>query len=662
MDVSVIKLDTTSISATDASLFLCTASNGIEWHNLTLDGKAPFSSSGTVFDCILAISSNYLKCSNVSFYRPNRNGLTIIDSNITEITNCTIQDCTGLGISCSGASNSILIQNNFFRNAGNVAIQLQANGTTNLYNITITGNQILSSNSSTHLALGVVGSTVLTERLIVSNNNFYRCAVRIEQCKQVVFTSNIITSSTLTTSPIAFYATKTIENMVFSDNTIYNLTTLPSAVVIEGYSTGGLYQNARNVKISSNDISKGQCLVTDAYNLTFSDNLLNHNDSSVDKGFQFSILTNPSNYGLNDFGDLTVLNNQMNGVGYGVLLETVDATYKFKNVNISANTIQGNYLQFGIQVLPPTTGTSEYWYRLLVANSNLIGVVTNLSVDVYGSYLIEQNPYQEVWIANGNPNGMIDAPQGSYAIDKTIEADNNYSKNTLTGKFGWEKVSEMDKQVLLMDVFDYPSGSIPLVNDTPAINVFTPPAWVIAQDGSGAQIGYYYNGAYLTLSPQQTTATSFYSGPPPNNQKAIGLMKSTTDGEVKTVIYIAGSSNGAYAGLVFRYNDSDNYWQFYLEFDPSTGDPNLKLDWISGGSVTNVYDYIATFGTLVPIGNSKRIVLKVMFKDIYVSVFYNDLLLFNTIDSSPMFGPQHGIVTYLYSNYFYFQSFINLIP
>ena len=96
-------------------------------------------------------------------------------------------------------------------------------------------------------------------------------------------------------------------------------------------------------------------------------------------------------------------------------------------------------------------------------------------------------------------------------------------------------------------------------------------------------------------------------------------------------------------GIAFRIVSITNFWRFYLEFIP----PNL------GGNIYIPLAKLEAFGNTgfttlsqnvnIPM-ESMRVVLKVLLKGEYISVFYNDLLLWNIKNNINLSSIKHGMV------------------
>ena len=298
---------------------------------------------------------------------------------------------------------------------------------------------------------------------------------------------------------------------------------------------------------------------------------------------------------------------------------------------IDNNTASGKDLKAGIVVEKASTGTGnlEYWDLLMVGKGNQMQTKKVVdAIDVYGSYLIGETPNNDEWITDGNPEVLTDTWQGTQAIDKNQSADNKSQHNKLDGNEGWTLMSEMGKQVLVEDKF---------LGATIDINTHAPfPIHVIGGNTWIKKNGTFIIPLLTGLGAIQSTGNAIYT---------LDLL---TDGEIKMLFYImgTGSTGPSDCGIVFRYHNNTNYWHFYIQYQSNpTPTASINLDFgttaIKSQSVTLVAPCV--------------IVLKVILKGNFISVFYNDLLIWTINDYTNASYAQHGIRsnsnTYLISNF-----------
>ena len=501
----------------------------------------------------------------------------------------------------------------------------------------------------------------------IINNEFHNCTLWLEHLFKFIISNNIIFINEDVSSSVIYpiYLGDDINLMNIENNNINAVNSIKAIY----YSQGGYNLGyPHNVVIKNNILNYGGVYFENAYNLSIIGNTINRNNSIssiIQYGISIGISLSPSDLGIDNYGSLIIQGNQINGnpsLCVGIELSSVNDNYKYDTINIAANSIEGATNSMGISILQATSGTDAYWARLLVASSNTIdlNIIDENAYSIFASYILEINPSQEVWISKGNPNKLISAPQGSIAIDKTMVADNNYSKNQIKeGTFGytdlgWELISEMGKQTIFRTYFPNSSSSaINLLSDIPEIDVFSSsPPWDLPLTGTswliGANNGFTYAHSLFSSSGNV------------NDKKALAIMKGDKDFELKAFLKCVVPPVSAYSGIVFRYGDIGNYFQFYLEVNGTGTTAILKCDLITtiGGTTTVTNKFTST--SSVPL--LEQFVLKVNLKDEIISLFYNELILYNFKGSALKDNNKHGLVTYQSIDVFYYQNFKQLIP
>ena len=632
----------------------------IEWHELNIEGTgSPTDDFVGDSECIYLELTDTILISKVNITMSRYNGVTIKESNYVRIENCIINQCLNYGISAIYPDcNNIEIQSNVFFDNHYQDIDFENNHSHTISNVLIENNSMRRNSSYIETLLSIAGfsHTCFYNAIEIINNKFFDGYITIEQCLNSIFSNNLITSGVYT---LPVTVNKRTKNFNFENNVIVNNTGGDWAIKFDCYldDDGGLA--TENVIVNANDFQTGGCQFFNVKNLSYTANKV-HKDTPLYKGFSYNIDNVPS-YGFGNLGELTITDNQFinsSFCGLEVVQGTMSDDNKLDIMIIANNVIQGQDLSFGILIASTADPFEDYvfWNRAIIATSNISSATTTPGneISVCGSYQIEENPHQQTWISKGFPEGKILAPQGSVAIDNTIEADNNYSKNTIAGSIGWDLFSEMDKQLLFKENFTLQGSSgYKLTHQTsalPNINVFTTTpntttpwnfptsitdSWIIVSPGEGITNGSLTN-----------PNLAFIDADPVRN----GILKATF---LDTNIGIAGEG----AGLIFRFSSDGDYWSFYFNNTTTVGVYELHLEKIVGGSLTT----FPISGSFL-LGQSRRLVLQVIIEDDFISVFYNDLLILTVYDTDLNDNTKFGLYGLGSANIFNCQSFKLLIP
>lgn len=647
MGVSVIKLATSEETLPDQPIFYVERSNNLEWHDLTIDGNVDNISSTTPVISIKIEGSdefsgvlNDFILNRVEIINALSQGVDAKSVNRLHINNSKIERSKGMGVYIHGLSQNTWISGNYFNE--NLDHDLHFKAADSEYALgrnIITENNFYNTSDKYKNSIWVWGASYenVTDKIIISNNVIEGRAL------EILFSINVLVSNNILIGgyKVPFKASATVVNLTFENNIVTNKSSYTYAAIL---SNDTIY-TINGALISGNTFEFGGIYSENAKNVSFVGNKIIQGSVSGNKGLECVI----SSSTFADSGNLLITNNQFTNIDdTGIQISTANSVWKFQLITIDTNLIDGtpidgvNTLQYGIRIKTPTSSPSEYWTKALVGTSNVVGKATVKQIEVFGSYLVELNPYQESWISNGNPEQKLYAPQGSYAIDKTMAADNKYLKCSLeTLNTGWMLVSELEKQLLFKDIFETPTN--PLSSHTPNFNVFTPSTnWST------------FTGTWSVVANQiaRPTATA--------GSLAIATYSMQSNGELKAVfVYdptISSPTSGD-VGIIFREH-STNYWKFYIT--KSSG--NFYLHAYKPSSTTDILN-----GEQVYLGNGSNLiyfVLKVEMNGDYISFFFNDRFLTSVKDNSNYNGTVHGLYASLpsISNMFGCTSFKLLIP
>jgi hypothetical protein len=629
MGVSTLKLAGSS-SAT-VFMFNCyktgggVAATNLEWHDLTLDGyNTEYTDEQTHIICSDG-GSNY-QVSRVQF-QARRDGIKILNFDNLQVNNCRFIGCGRSGITVQRDAKNGTIANNYFEDTNDQDIDFEPTGSDEYSprQWIITGNTFMreDDNSASLSLTGFSDNQDEDENYIISNNLFMKASVIVQKCRNVVFSDNIIVSGT--DNKIPFEALKIIERFVFSNNVVVNNGTQKQAVYLHPHTAN----TTHNIMICDNTIEHGEIHVADCMDVNISGNKIMqvpmHDDVGT-LGIRFQITIDPDTIGVPNWGNLVITNNEIQDIGEaGIKITCANDAYKFDQVHIDGNTIQGESFAYGINIVTPSNSAprEEYWLGALIGSSNsMLGDADTISIDVYGSYMTGQNPYRDEWISNGTPEGRITAPQNSLALDKTFAPDNAYIKNTPSGNTGWTLVSEQNMQKLFEDTFI--NGNVPPTTDQ-AITAHVPNINVIG--------GSWVNqaGSTWVVTPQnEARADTLSSG------KALAYFDMLADGQIKVLMSTNGSGT-TQGGIVFRYDSSTSFWQLHFA-NNGTGSPKtLNLTSPSGASTP------VSLSQNVDLDASGLFSLKVMLRGDYISVFYNDQLIWAIKNNANNTKSKHGL-------------------
>ena len=688
--VSIIKRDVSNDYNDPLRIFLTADNSNTEFCDFTIDGNADNipNIGNDNSACIEFASANKISINNMELINSMGNAIYGQSNNSLGIYDSTLSNNRGNGIFIGMGNNlGINIISNSFKENGLNDCSFQNNQLYETTNCIICDNIFEAIDSNTGYAIYFLIDDIYPayySNVEFANNICTNRSVYADSVKNFSFTNNIfnIENGIFINN---FLFNKLCENIIFSNNVFCNKKDTVFNIIFSSFEdisiNPALYFTIKGINVTGNTFQNTVCKFHNVIDVLYSSNqeeiILNAiTPVPYDNGFSFMLDLKPElfNQDWHDWGNVTIANNQLNGqkkTGITFYKDTTEITAIFNVISIIGNIIADTE-NYGILI--ESINHQPYWNRALLATSNVINNIPYSfsnglnTIFVCGTYLIEENPNQEVWISNGDPNPRIIAPQGSIAIDNTIEADNKYQKNTLDGNsFGWTLVSELDKQLLFLETFIIgPSGanltsqpSIP-----PNINVFTntPPAstYPWKYDGNAItpakwvlqQIINHFEGYPIVPGTNAFIDTS--SGSPSSP---------VSDGIIKAVFRLNDASlKPSGIGIIFRYvsnipNPVDLdplYWEFYLK-NPNGLPPNtyeLILD-LNGAHIHY---------TQVEIGRSNRFVLMVIMQGTFISVYYNDLLIVTVNDNNHSTAYKHGIAGVGDYSGFTCESFKILIP
>lgn len=645
----------------NCTIFYLDNSTNVSFDNITLDGN--IEKTGNCGINILgqgtSVEAN-ITLNEVQFIYLSDCGLRTIYTRKQIIKQCSFFQCNQ-GLNIFDESWNIWIEDCFFRNNINedILIDSSSDDSSTAYIVScLIKNNIFERDaalSSTTTALKILSTTnysLLNYKFIITNNEFHDCNIYIEYCKEIIFANNIIIGAT---SGIPFEAKNTIEEFCFEKNYIKINSASENAFMLHSTDyVSTIHFCPKNIIVAGNNFEQGQCYFENVNNLTFqNNNVRNSSNEPLNAGFYLKLTNYPDLFSLTDYGSLSIANNQIWGdFSTGIYINSYDTNYRLNLINIESNTIT-NTQRYGIFIDRLETTILQYWSKLLISKSNTI-INPTIDIDVFTFYLIEINPFQEFWITKGIPGNIdnqIYTPQGSLAIDNTLVADNNYSKNSYKDYLnGWELTSEMGKQTLFRSYFNNngtipPPTTYPLIDDIPEIKVFSPTPVNFWED-------IYAVGWDVTNSEAYANNISSYG-------TAVALTKGDIDFEIKTLMRVDTTTiptTGFSGGIAFRYDPGggNDFLIYYLN-DDGSGNRSVECKEVNSGSIGST-----VFGP-ISVNKLNKVVLKIIMKGDILSFFYNELLIKNIEYSYCNTGDKHGLFCDTIGNIF-FQNFKQLIP
>ena len=675
-------------------LFFLGDAINIDFQDLTIDGNNDNTTLGfNISSCIQISMGNNININRTSLEKSIGYSLNAALFGKISITNSFLSKSLGYGVSMvnSHVSNVIISRNTFESNELNDIFFSRS--VLDPFNMFIISENIFNrSTSNASYSLFFFGDSIhpttsFYEDFEIVNNIFTNGAVYFENCKNLVFSNNILNTENNAVI-INSYFTKQSENIVFENNVVVNKNDVSQEILFSSYDNANLNEHSSisGILVSGNTFQNTVCKFRNVKDVLYASNqeeiiLTATPPAPFDSGFYFLLDQAPELYNpdWHDWGNVTIANNQLNGkkkTGISFYKNINIDSAKFKILSITGNLIAETE-NYGIII--DAINHQPYWNRALIATSNMINNIPyNYSNDlttilVCGSYITEENPNQEIWISRGDPNGLIEAPQGSLAIDNSIEADNKYQKNTLDGSNGWTLVSELDKQLLFEEFFLFQTqvGATPPYHlayqesIAPNLNIlYAPPS----PPGPPVPTPWMYpNGVYFSWDVTQYQRATIHNTGVHNIAVIDATADNTVTGNlpdciVKAIFYNKDLTvTGEGVGLCLRYDDNNsnsrNYWVFYVKNTNTPGMMELHLEKV----VNNVTTVISLPINTVAIGRSKMFKLKAVLQGNFVSVFYNDLLIVTVEDSINNTNHKHGIYGFGNPNHFYCEQFKILI-
>ncbi len=687
IDVSVIKRDISNGDFGPLWIFFSGNNNNIEFTDFTINGNADNipNSGNDNSSCIQFAGTDNSFINNMSLINSMGNAIYGQSINSFLLHDSTLSNNRGNGIFIGMGNNiGIQITNNKFQENGFHDCSFQNNQAYETTNCIISNNIFEAIDSNTGCAIYFLIDDIYPayySNVEFANNICTNRSINADSVRNFSFTNNIfnIENGIFINN---FLFNKLCENIIFSNNVICNNKDTVFNIIFSSFEelsvSPAIYFTIQGINVTGNTFQNTVCKFRNVKDVLYVSNqeevILNATPPvPYDNGFSFILDLKPElfNPDWHDWGNVTIANNQLNGqkkTGISFYKDTTEITAIFNVISITGNIIADTE-NYGILI--ESVNQQPYWLKAMITSSNTINdlpynIANNLStILVCGCYMMEENPNQEVWISNGDPNPRIIAPQGSLAIDNTIEADNKYQKNTLDGSNGWTLVSELDKQLLFLETFIIgPSGanltsqpSIP-----PNVNVFT--------NSPMTTYPWKYDGNAITPAKWvMQLIINHFEGYPiiPGTNAFIDTSSGTpssplSDGIIKAVFRMNDASlQSSGIGIIFRYESNNQipiptpqYWEFYLK-NPSGLPPNtyeLFLD-LNGAHIHY---------TQVEIGRSNRFVLMVIMQGNFISVYYNDLLIVTVNDSTYNTAYKHGIAGVGDYSGFTCESFKILIP
>jgi len=674
MGVSVLQLWDNEIGGADTHIFYCRKSVGLEWYDLTLDGNKgnngnPIGNNGIPPQTHLietVFSSDFI-AERIEFINSIQDGIRITEFFNFRIINCFFGDNGRNGITGQRMTGQVTVSGCYFNNTKNSDIDMEPSYNAVQHNADITEpdfvpsphkwiitNNIFDRNpkgtSFLSITLVGIGVNMNDEDFIVSNNIIQYGSIAIANCRNVVCDSNLIISGEGKMGDIPFQGIRLVNKFIFTNNIVVNNTENWEEALNLTYNND---KTTQGIVVTNNVFENGSCVFISCHDVAFTGNRINRKGKSGSDGLKILTPLPAANFWGNfkSFGCLKICDNQMTGVQKrGIYVSMITADKGYDLIHIDHNEISGDKLETGIMI-----DGKDTWGKLLIGTSNNIGDVIYDKIKINGSYQTGISEVPTWWMAKSKPNDLIKASQGSVAIDTRMVADNKYSKNqimnpmTLVKNQGWEKASEMGRQVLFKDTFSKITpgvllNAVPLANPfyhNPIINVFQF-GWV--EDNASIS----NSGNYWEINTSLKTAT-------PHSSNPIATLESVVDCElklqIKAQISSLGLSPNTKAGIAFRLLKTTSgllkYWRFlflYTNMPPGMPVTTFSMPYLimeTQGITTNPVQLVYP---LYSIPKDERIVLKVMLKADYISAFYNDLLIWNIQNNNNQSEKKHGMM------------------
>jgi hypothetical protein len=538
--VSVLKLAPGSYTD-DCHIFLIRDNvSNISFEDLTLDGSR--GEHSVYVEQMHGIETNggvknlYIK--NVEFKNTVGDGIRLLGYDSPDYNDKTwIEDCDfnnngRSGVTVQRGTKSVWIKDNVFSGVQDQSIDFEPTGNESATEYIITGN-IIRHTSATEYAMTLGGNQ--SRNVLISNNLFLGGSIYAQNADKIKFNNNTIEGKS---GISAITIIKRSDGFEMINNTIKNVGT-QAAIDIYRQSSSSPY----NIFISSNNIEcAGVAIRMDGvYDIKISNNKIKGNG-----GICFNI-GNVQNIN-SELGGITIENNDSSNFNEFLVFDNYYSTNVFRHLKVIGNTHfdyrSPKQITKFTTIKNPLNGTGRYIKELLITDNVIDGNINSTSQVSLGSdafkYFKIRDGRQQEFIASQTPENLIFAPKGS--ITTRTDESGIYSKLTKstpeTLSTGWVNTSLSNYIKLVEDAFSNPST---LSAHIPDLNI-TGSQWV--ENG----LTWSVNNSVNVNSTGNGVATIDCGSPD-------GLIKVNV--KVVSLVDLAG-------GIVFRYQDNNNYWMVAL--------------------------------------------------------------------------------------------------
>ena len=740
MGVSTIKLEknvylNSNDNPKETHIFNCISSGtslssnffpvkNLEWHDLTIDGNR--------YDILKQISVgeqahsiridggnsipgsfnpeipnvyNNIVIKNVEFKNSPSDGIFLIYTVNVNILDCKFISPGRSGVTIQAGTGNIIIKNNYFFDANDQDIDFEPTGagksgrlvksptkfivTENTFikslryslGVTLTGKDNSISGFGSSIDPTNSGPIDTNESYIISKNIFKGACLYVANVRNLNFINNII--STGIDGNEAIQSIKNMEKVLIKNNIIINRNQKNTVLYFIAQSS----KTVQDINITGNTILQGSILFENCQNVSVNYNKIKERNKPFSAGITYKITVSPTVLNEIDFGNISILNNQITGSGRQAIFlpQPSVSTKSLQNIMIKGNIIEGEDLIYGIQIKRPSNDAGGYreiyWDNLSIKN-NLIGDSQNKKIDVQVmAYLTSNNTFSNYYYFDNsnqksNPgtssvySQFFYANQGSLIKNNSLPADNIYVKNiqsrynsiTKTNSIeqspifnltnypyvynwqGWDPISEIDKQKLYHDVFVPNPGKTSLDDhDRYLLNTFTSSNWWTELSSNWAidTDSKSFLGGRIVYSSSNNDATQ--SGLP-NDRISQSVFNTLTENNIiiKGLFYSTGYKQSG-GGIIFRSSGSvTSYWRFYLINDPNLENSNYKYIRLEIVKSSSLSEKIAE--KLVDIDDTGLFLLTVKLNNEVISVYFNDLLITTVYNSYNLNETRHGLL------------------
>lgn len=612
IDVSILELEAGSYAG-DTHLFSMTGCSNIMFRDITFDGnRTEHSVSNEQMHAVRTFDCQEIRFQNCKFFEMRGDGIFLLGNTLNHkiwVDTCSFYSCGRSGVTIQRLNKFLTINNCYFDEINDQAIDSEPTGGVGYDNTNITNNFFYWS---TPRNIGVTlggsdsqGVNFINNQLInaglfstsLSNSKIHQNIIQgpvalLETADNVSIFDNDITSTGKCIN--IYYQNAQPQNFRIKDNRCY---------------TSSTTENIIEVQIDGVVIDGNTCYATDSAGTTGT-----------------GILVSAPTVSGSGYKELAVSNNKVFNCNTGVTV-SASSSKKWASGHILNNTLKdlrsSKTMVYGINL----SGPAFYHFDELYIDKNVFDssltqanqIVLNASGCSY--YKVTSNEIAGI-VA---PEGVVTATYNT--LYNYIGYPYRYTKTTDTGNTGWVEKNLALENVIVEDTL-YSSPQASISSHTPAPTNYLSGSWT-------NQVGQHD-----TLGASEATATTLSSG------RAICTYSSGISDLIIQSSIRTGVAGNEYSGIVFRYTDSDNFWSFEI----SAGLDTARVVKREGGSDT----VMASVSITVP--SSGKQVLQVRLKVNIISCTYNGGSLITLYSSFGVSATAHGFISRVASRY-YFEDF-----